>query len=162
MPSSSARGNRSMGSPSRISVWGVFAVATGLGLVTLSGCGGASGPARSSISGTVKLDGAPLAEGTISFIPTGPKGGPSSGAPIANGKYTIAAAGGPTAGDQKVEIHSLKKTGKQIPVAPPAVSATGTVDETVEAIPAKYNSATTLTQTVKAGHNTFDFDLKSQ
>lgn len=143
-------------------VLGVCLLGGGLYLATLAGCAGASGPERASVSGTVKLDGVPVEQGTISFIPTGPKGGPTSGDVIEKGNYSIAATGGPILGDHKVEIRALKKTGKQIKVMPPAVSPTGFVDETVEAVPAKYNSSSTLTQTLKSGHNKFDFDLKSE
>ncbi len=131
-------------------------------LLTLSGCGGPAEPARAAVNGTVTLDGTPIAVGTIAFLPTGPEGGPSSGGAILNGKYTLTAQNGPVLGEHKVEIRAPQKTGKQIPVAPPAVSASGTVDEVVESVPAQFNSATTLTRTVEVESNTFDFDLKSQ
>lgn len=130
------------------------------GLASLTGCGGStSGPQRASVHGTVKLDGVPIVQGTIGFVPTDPKGGPTSGGRIENGQYSVAADAGPVLGPQKVEIRSMKKTGKQIPALPPATSPT---DEVVEAVPTKFNSKTILTETIKSGSNTINFDLKSE
>src|SRR6476620_8893653 len=53
------------------------------GLLLLSGCAGA----ESSISGTVNLDGKPVAEGDIRFIPMEGTAGADAGAVIRVGKY---------------------------------------------------------------------------
>ena len=138
-------------------------ILAGLCLASLAGCGGSSkGPERAAISGTVTLDETPIQQGTIIFLPSGAKGGPTSGGVIENGKYSIPAEKGAVLGEHKIEIRSMTKTGKQIPVLPPAASATGFVDEMVEAVPAKFNSNTTLTVTVESGFNVVDFDLKSE
>src|SRR5215510_3955324 len=51
----------------------------------LSGCASSD----VSISGTVKLDGKPLADGDIQFIPTPGTSGPDAGAVITDGKYKV-------------------------------------------------------------------------
>src|SRR3954451_19184404 len=53
-------------------------------LPTLLGCGGT----RTAVSGAVTYDGAPLANGTISFFPVDGQG-PTNGGPISNGKYSV-------------------------------------------------------------------------
>lgn len=126
----------------------------------LQGCGSA-GPERFAVKGTVTLDGEPVSEGSISFIPSGPEGGPTTGSLIENGKFSIPAEKGAVLGDHKVEIRAPKQTGNQIPVTPPAVSPDGMVDEVVESIPEKYNSKTTLIHTIERGPNVVEFDLTS-
>ncbi|WP_437191712.1 hypothetical protein [Planctomicrobium sp. SH527] len=59
-----------------------------LALVLLvSGCGGPTAPQRASVSGEVLVDGQPLSEGVISFIPTDGVKGPTSGTKVLNGRY---------------------------------------------------------------------------
>lgn len=130
-------------------------------LIPLSGCQPA-GPERAAVSGIVELDGKPIEHGAIAFIPSGPDGGPPSGAVIEAGKYSIPKENGVVVGSHRVEIRAPKKTGKQIPVAPPATSPTGTVDEVVEGIPAKFNTQSTLVETVESGPNTIDFNLLTE
>ncbi len=139
----------------------VRALLMALLITAWSGCAPA-GPERAAVSGTVELDGKPVGNGSISFIPSGPDGGPTSGAVIENGKYTIPIEKGAVVGSHRVEIRSTRKTGKQIPVVPPATSPTGTVDEVEEAIPAKFNSQSTLSETVESGPNSIDFNLSSK
>lgn len=130
-------------------------------VVLVSGCGGQSGPERPAISGAVLLDGKPLESGTISFLPAPGTQGPTAGGIIEDGKYSIAAGEGAAVGMARVEIRSPRKTGKQIEVGSPTPPGT-MVDETVEAVPARYNTNSTLTADIKAGDNTHDFDLKSE
>lgn len=122
-----------------------------------SGCG--TDRRRTAISGTVKLDGTPIAEGSIQFIPSDPAAGPTAGAPIKNGAYSIAGEQGPVIGSNKVEIRSNRKTGKKVPDA----AQPGSMREALEeAIPAAYNSKTTLVVDIKPGVNIENFDLKTK
>ena len=57
-------------------------------LFLFSGCGDNDPLGRRAVNGTVTLDGASLANGTISFQPT-EQGTTSSGAVISEGKYAI-------------------------------------------------------------------------
>lgn len=121
-----------------------------------SGCGGG----YAAVQGTVTLDGAPVDTGYLTFVPTDAALGPSGRASIANGRYAMDASGQLKPGAYRVEIYAQRKTGKKIRAGSPAPPGT-MIDEEVEAIPAKYNTQTTLTREAKAGGNTFDFDLSS-
>ena len=61
--------------------WWVLA---GVAIVTAAGCG----PATSTVSGTVTVNGEAVAKGAISLFPTDGKGAPAGGL-ITNGRYTI-------------------------------------------------------------------------
>ena len=125
------------------------------------GCSGTSHePARFPVSGSVELDGKPIQTGTITFIPEGATQGPSAGATINEGRFSIPAEGGPVKGDYKVLINALRKTGKQIPVGSPSPPGT-MMEEKIESIPAQYNSASTLRVTIGATP-THDFRLTAK
>jgi hypothetical protein len=66
---------------------GVLVALGAIGLV--SGCGGASGPERYELSGTVQFQGKPVPAGQIVFEPDSSKGnvGPQGMAEIREGKY---------------------------------------------------------------------------
>ncbi|MFO0865387.1 MAG: hypothetical protein U0744_12180 [Gemmataceae bacterium] len=118
----------------------------------MSGCAQSNPLAeRNGVSGTVKLDGAPLAEGTIAFD-RGDGAVPGS-AEIKNGSYNLTAR----PGLNKVVIRSFK-------VDPSIVSKDPArpVDNRVNLIPEKYNDKTTLTADVTADKKKFDFDLTSK
>ncbi len=123
----------------------------------LIGCGGESGPVRYHVTGTVTLDGEPLGQGTIFFVPQG-DGMAGGSTEISNGAYEFRDDKGIAEGAYRVEILSKKKTGQKIDGPGPD----GKVDEFVSIIPEKYNTASELTATIKAGDNQLDFDLKSK
>ena len=125
-------------------------------VLVASGCGGSNRP---SVYGQVTLDGQPLEQGSISFIPTGTTKGPLTGSIIAGGEYHIKSTSGPVIGQYKVEIRSSKSTGRQVPLPSPAPPGT-MIDEVVELIPSRYNAESTLTAEVKAKKNKLDFHLK--
>lgn len=118
------------------------------------GCGGPSGPELTSVSGTVRLDGAPLPGADILFIPE--NGSPSSGATDENGQYYLrysVSRDGAMLGKHRVRISTyraahLDAEGNRVPGSP-------------EKLPPEYNRDSTLTKEVKPGRNTLDFDLKS-
>lgn len=118
----------------------------------VSGCGGAGG--RQAIEGTVTLDGVPLEKGQITFVPQGDTKGPTAGAEIVGGKFTIAAAGGPFAGKFRVEITASRPGGMKVPDR-----MTGKlVDGYEQFIPTRYNAESQLSADVKAGvENRFEF-----
>jgi hypothetical protein len=73
-----------------------------------------------------------------------------------DGKYSLDNTRGPFPGKYKVEILWNKKTGKKVGTpGDPGVQ----MDETQQILPAKYNTATTLTADIGSGSNTKDFDL---
>src|SRR3569623_3186995 len=93
----------------------------------LAGCG-SRGPALMPISGEVKFDGQPLSTGTIEFIPNADTNGPSTGAKIEAGRYTVPREKGGVVGDYRVLITSIQKTGEKIPAGTAAPEGT-MVDE---------------------------------
>ena len=118
---------------------------------TLLGCGGTQ---RQSIEGTVTFNGEKVAQGSIKFIPTTGTKGPSGGALIEDGKFSIPAEKGVYTGNFRVEILATKETGRQ------SQDVMGEVTkERVQYIPPKYNRNSELTQEITGGHNELTFDL---
>ena len=128
----------------------------------LTGCGGSDGPPTYRVSGKVTLDGQPITKGQITFKDAAGQS-KSMAADIQNGTYSFLS----TAGQKKIEITSLRKVeGKQHkfggnpgdPIGP-----NNPADIYEEAVPAIYNTKTTLEHEVKSsGTNQFNFDLKSK
>jgi hypothetical protein len=114
----------------------------------LSGCGAEDAPELGTVSGTVKLDGKPLPNASVVFDPE--QGSISMGRTDDAGHYELRYSFdemGAVPGKHTVHIG----TGDQS-AEPPAR----------EVVPAKYNHLSKLTQEVKPGENTIDFDLKSE
>ena len=122
-------------------------------LPLLFGCGGPDN--RAEVSGTVRLNGTPLATGSISFVPTEGTEGPSSGGEITNGKYRVFRAKGVAVGKNRVSIRSVAKTGRKV-----ADRHGELEDEKVQVVPRKYNDVSEIVCTVQPGSNQLDFDLK--
>lgn len=123
-------------------------------------CCGCSQSGTQAISGSVTLDGAPLATGEIEFVPAAKTGGPLVGGSIEQGKYGIAAVaqGLKTGGVYAVRITSLQGRGRFVldPNSP------GRKREALEnVIPTCYNEVTQLSVTISPGQATHDFALKS-
>ena len=76
--------------------------------LTILGCGGQA-KKRLLVSGKVTLDGQSLPNGAIAFEPT--EAGPSAGATIVDGAYSIAETRGPGVGKYRVQINSFQPTG---------------------------------------------------
>jgi hypothetical protein len=115
---------------------------------------------RKAISGSVTLDGQPLAEGKIQFDPVEAKPGESAivVGDIKDGKYAIDRAAGPVPGNYKVSISSvpaIKIDPKEGPGARPKLPP--------EKVPAQYNTKSTLTKEIPAdGSAPIDFPLTSK
>ena len=128
-----------------------FGVAYAILLFSLAGCGGTG---QVGVEGTITHDGQPVEEGSITFVAT-TKEGRSGGGTILQGKYALSEKDRPTSGHYKVQIRWAKPTGKKVK------SETGEMlDVREEALPPKYNDATTLTADLTSGTNKVDFDLK--
>jgi len=121
-------------------------------LLIVSGC---REPNRAAVGGKVTLDGQPVEEGTISFIPPSGHPGPTAWGPIKEGTYAISAHQGPAPTANRVEIHWTRRTGRKSPYFPE-------MDEYREAIPDRYHRDSQLQVEVKPGENRLDFELKSQ
>jgi hypothetical protein len=126
------------------------------------------------VSGTVTLDGKPVAQGIVTFLPAGPSATAGEAA-IADGAYRLRAADGLAAGPYRVSISApvpaeaapARKLARGGP-RPDPTSGTGVAEAPQdvplrESIPAKYNAETTLQVEVKAGaDNAFPFDLTTK
>lgn len=110
------------------------------------------GPGTITIRGMVILDGAPVPEGQVVFIPTDPSLGAAGGA-IANGVFAITTSKGP----HTVQVHAEKRLTRPVPPgAPPEAGITS-----VSIIPDRYNAKTTLTFDVQSPADKPEFILTS-
>ncbi|MCE9563451.1 MAG: hypothetical protein K8U57_15535 [Planctomycetes bacterium] len=118
---------------------------------------GCANDKRSEVSGTVKLNGQDIPQGSINFIPIEGNTGAGAGAVIENGKYHISRDKGVTSGKNRVEIRAFVNTGRKVqdPTGPPGTMTT----ERVPALPASFNDQSTLIKEVKSGTDTIDFDI---
>ncbi|QDS89818.1 hypothetical protein EC9_40190 [Rosistilla ulvae] len=119
------------------------------------GCGGSGGrdlPKLGQVTGTVTLDGQPLADAVVSFQ-SKEAGRVASGGTDTDGNYTIYLLNdieGAPVGTNQVMIVTAKPGDDSIP---------GSAKP--ETLPAKYNAETELTADVQPGDNEFNFDLTS-
>lgn len=129
----------------------------GLALL-IAGCGGGSdGPSLIDVEGTITLDGEPLGNAAISFLPAGAGvdgTSPSYGKTDANGQYSLEysiSESGAIAGKYRVAISTLQDADEDEGVAAQA-----------ETVPAKYNVNTELEVEVTEGGGPYDFSLESE
>jgi hypothetical protein len=140
-------------------IFRVTCVCVGLFLVLCCmGCGHRNDN-RAAITGKVTLDRQPLEQGSIRFLPTEGVEGAIACAAIVNGRYQLSVKAGPALGWNRVEINGARKTGRMIDKPFPQ---RGMTEETVEAVPPQYNTASTLKFEAKPGDNAADFDLTSK
>ncbi len=131
-------------------------------LVLLAGLSfGCNSDGRFAVSGKVTLDGTPVPEGTISFMPTGPTGS-SDAAPIKNGEYSARIS----PGTMIVKIYSDRSlTPEEITAYRnnPMTKSSITPPEQVkkQIIPVIYNDQSTLRVDIKENRKNLDFDLNS-
>jgi hypothetical protein len=139
----------------RRSAW--RAAVLGWGLVAI-GCGYKPDlPPTAEVSGTVTLDGSPLARAIIQFTPDAKKGtkGPTGvAASDDQGHFEVTTAGvkGALVGHHKISVHARKAPKDSTDTMPPSL------------IPATYNNSATsgLSREVKTGEkNVVDLPLRS-
>ncbi|HCO26913.1 MAG: hypothetical protein CME31_02095 [Gimesia sp.] len=133
--------------------------------ILLSGCGASKQEfSRAAVSGIVKLDGDPLSEGVIRFIPQGENKGPKASATIHNGIFSIDENFGPVTGTNRIEIDSTDDGGyaPDDELAIEKLKASGIKQIKVVKVPPQYNRRSTLTKTITAeGKNDLVFELTS-
>jgi hypothetical protein len=116
-------------------------------LMVAVGC--SSGPRMYKVTGTVTLDGKPLPEGEILFVPDDPKYGPDPGK-IKDGRFEFKAK----AGKKRVEISASR-------ILPGGARGAGGEPVPEEYLPDRYNVHSILTAEVTPnGPNHFAFELK--
>jgi hypothetical protein len=128
-----------------------------------SGCGAPEedNRTREPISGTVSLDGQPLAKGTIQFQPASQAEGVAAGGMIDDGRFNIPRDEGPVPGKYKVAIDVREDSGTTLAPGETPGAPKFPKKKPVALIPPRYNAQTELTAEVKSGGpNTFTFELK--
>jgi hypothetical protein len=115
----------------------------------LAGCSPGTEAKLYPVTGKVTFNGEPVKEGRITFKMSGPNGRAYSGA-ITDGSYDLKSE----AGSAAVEITASR-------IVPGKFDKSNGTPEPVGEmyIPAKYNSATTLTKQVEAKSNDISFEL---
>ncbi|MFI4876266.1 MAG: hypothetical protein ACIALR_13035 [Blastopirellula sp. JB062] len=130
----------------------LFALVACLTLPIAVGCGPA-GPTKHAVQGQVTLDGQPIAEGKILLRdPTRQVG--SVEASIVDGAYELETLPGP----KRVEITALK----EVPLPGGRANVEGDTTTFVEAIPARYNSKSTLELEIDSDLDQQNFELTSK
>ena len=128
-----------------VAAWSLIVI----GVISLPGCGaGGNGPQFGKVTGVVTLDGNPLPEAQVEFLPQ--LGRSSTAETGKDGSYRLqytADRDGAVVGSHTVKIHT---------------AVDGRVGGPKELLPARYHSETELKAEVKSGNNTLNFDLKSE
>lgn len=132
----------------------------------LPGCGGKKTLKTEGVTGTVTLDGTPLAQCFVYFVPDGTDGNQAVGVTNDAGQYALqtsqgAAGAGTTPGNYKVFFSH------EVVVQPAETNSDNEVvkeEVTKSDLPEKYLKAETsgFTANVVKGDNTFDFALTSK
>jgi hypothetical protein len=143
-----------------------------LGWTIASGCA-PGGPTLGKVTGQVTLDGKPLPNVAVTFMPAG-EGGSASGITDANGNYELTHANGKgtPVGKNKVAVTTKQKPQEsidmsKIPSDSPEYakaleqSQSGYNVIFKEPIPEKYNVKTELEFEVKSGSQVINLELKS-
>jgi hypothetical protein len=131
--------------------------AAGLAMLVLATAGcWSSGPEIASVSGRVTMDGKPLANATVVFIPE--HGRPAGATTDADGNYVLnftAGRRGAIPGKNSIRITTLRDP-------TPGGDGAKAIPGSKETIPDKYNTQSTLEFNVEKGKkNVANFDLKS-
>lgn len=104
------------------------------------------------VTGIVTLDGQPLSDASVEFIPTSNSGRIANGRTESDGKFqltTSKSVSGVFPGQYKVKITTSITTG----------TSDADLKTTRETVPPKYNRKTELNRTVEDGPNQLDFEL---
>jgi hypothetical protein len=123
-------------------------------LLLVLGCSGAPNdqPELGLVTGTVTLDGKPLAKVWVGFAPEG--GRSSMGLTDKDGRYKL---------DYLFDTPGAKVGPHIVTITTPREDESGDeVPNFKELVPAHYNTQTTLTAEVKPGQNTIDFPLTTK
>ena len=121
----------------------------------VSGCGGEDGPEIAGVHGKITMDGKPLANATVVFIPE--SGRPGGARTDEDGEYVLNFSGGRQGamlGKNTIRISTLSD---------PSENEDGTTTPgSPETVPMKYNAMSELTFVVEQGDNEANFDISSE
>lgn len=130
------------------------------------GCGSDDPLNRKAISGSVNVDGRPLAHGVIRLVPQATSSGPGVMAEIVEGKFSLDATRGPVPGLHRVDIEATKHLGFEIDNEAEyaaAVMKTGRSPVALNPVPPIYNKHSTLSADIAdTDGQVFPFELKSK
>jgi hypothetical protein len=128
-------------------------------LWAIAGCGGDNPLGRKALQGTVTLDGAPIANGSIDFQPM-QAGGVQSGGVITGGKYSIRAEQGLPEGKYRVAIHASDASAGALPAG---AMPGDDVPPVKELVPEEWNSKSehTIEVTSKSSQE-FNFEISTK
>ena len=122
-------------------------IACAITILTILGCSRSHQPPLGLVSGTVTLDGVPLANAIVRFTPAGP-GRTSEGISDADGHYDLrylrAIPGA------NIDQHTVR------------ITTASEENGSRELLPPRYHSRTELEARVVSGSNDLDFALRSQ
>jgi hypothetical protein len=132
--------------------------------IAATGCGGGAPDDRPRVAvrGTVTLDGQPLENAVIRFVPLPGVDGPTASNAIVAGTFELPAYAGPVAGPHRVEIESTDHGGIEPDdeTALAEVAAGKRKPGKPVKIPAIYNSRSTLERIIQSdSSNEFEFTL---
>ncbi len=128
----------------------------GVFLFSMPGCGHKG---RVAVEGTVTLEGQPLHQAQIEFIPKPGTAAPTVGGDIVNGKFAIPPDKGPLVGKYRVKIIKSGSTGRKVR----DIRSNTMIDEYAQILPARYNEQTELeAEVTSSGPNIFEFTLTSK
>jgi hypothetical protein len=125
-----------------------------MGLLAMAAVAGCMDVGKSDVTGTVTLDGQPVAAGSITFVSQGGELR-REGAVIQDGKFQASLP----PGKYKIELNAQKVVGKRTQVGMDGKNEE--VEITEELFPERYNTQTELSEEIKPGQNTLKLDLKS-
>jgi hypothetical protein len=134
-------------------------LALAIAIASVAGCGKPTGLDKVVVHGTVTLDGQPISNGEIRFIPAPGTAGPISGGPIKDGAYVAEGRGGVPLGDHQVEIRAFRVMAKGPGQSASANPEGGPAEQYLDK---RYNEQTTLKATIAADTETQDFQLTSK
>jgi len=132
-----------------------WAAAVALVVLALAGCSG-EGMSRVSVSGTVDMDGAPLAKGSIVFVPIESTPGPQVAGIIENGQFTLIEERGPVVGEYRVEIYADQGLALEEPEVAASLPGHKLPPNPVGA---QFNKQSTLTATISEAPEPLHFDV---
>ncbi|MCP4099773.1 MAG: hypothetical protein GY748_26455 [Planctomycetaceae bacterium] len=125
------------------------------------GCGNGRPFDSVIVEGVVSYAGSPINNGEIRFYPKSGTKGPVSGAPIKNGNYVVTSKGGVPVGEHLVKIQAFE-AGKVLDKSIPSEIAEDFAGDLEQLLPARFNTASVLSVTIKEGaaRQQIDFDLE--
>lgn len=143
--------------------------------IVLTGCPKSSGPVTYRVTGTVTMQGKPVAGAVVTFVPTSNEGEAASAITGADGKYVLTtrqAGDGARPGEYRVKVNKQEET----TVDPSKMVKNLTIEEEQKIyvenkkprppakslIPSKYldESSSGLSHTVPKSSSTFDIEIK--